>query len=184
MKKIILILTMVGLVAGCSSKEKTEGTLKAVNGQKKITATANFINSEGKDIGTANLTEEENGVKISLKLHDLKSGEQAIHIHEVGVCEKPTFESAGAHFNPTHKQHGYQNPKGFHLGDLPNLQVDQDGTVDVSFTTKAFSLKTGVANSLFDTNGSAFVIHEKADDYKTDPSGNSGTRIACGVIQK
>lgn len=183
MKKFIIILMTISVVAGCSaSKEETE--MKAVNGEKSITAKANFINSEGKDIGTANLTQTDNGVKIDLKLHDLAPGVHGIHIHEVGICEKPKFESAGAHFNPTKKQHGYDNPKGYHLGDLPNLQVESDGTVDVEFTTKDFSLNTGIENSVFDENGSAFIVHEDKDDYKTDPSGNSGGRIACGVIVK
>ncbi|HWI49353.1 MAG TPA: superoxide dismutase family protein [Rummeliibacillus sp.] len=183
MKKFILIVATLCLVAGCSSS-KEKKVMAPVNGEKSTSATAKFINSDGKDIGTADMSEDENGVKISLKLHDLPPGEHGIHIHEVGICEKPKFETAGAHYNPTHKEHGYYNPKGYHLGDLPNLQVDKDGKVDVEFTTKAFSLKTGVANSLFDSNGSAFIVHADKDDYKTDPSGNSGARIACGVIEK
>lgn len=183
MKKFILIVATLLVVAGCSSSKEKE-TMTTVSGEKSQSATAKFINSDGKDVGTANLSEDENGVKISLKLHDLTPGEHGIHIHEVGICEKPKFETAGAHFNPTQKEHGYYNPKGYHLGDLPNLKVETDGTVDVEFTTKAFSLKTGVANSLFDSNGSAFIVHADKDDYKTDPSGNSGGRIACGVIEK
>ncbi|RPJ94485.1 superoxide dismutase family protein [Rummeliibacillus sp. TYF005] len=182
MKKILLIIATISLIAGCSaSKEDSE--MKAVNGEKSVTAKADFINSEGKDIGTANLTQTDQGVKIDLKLKDLSPGTHGIHIHEVGICEKPKFESAGAHFNPTQKQHGYNNPKGYHLGDLPNIQVEEDGTVDVEFTTKDFTIEKGAEHSLFDDNGSAFIIHADKDDYITDPSGNSGDRIACGVIK-
>ncbi|HWL12343.1 MAG TPA: superoxide dismutase family protein, partial [Ureibacillus sp.] len=108
--------------------------------------------------------------------------EHGIHIHEVGKCEKPTFETAGAHFNPLEKQHGIENPQGPHLGDLPNIAPEEDGTVQVEFVAKNLTLEPGMENSLLDKDGSAIVIHEDPDDYKTDPAGNSGTRIACGVI--
>ena len=100
------------------------------------------------------------------------------------ICTPPDFESAGAHFNPTHKQHGFENPKGFHLGDLPNIEVDAEGKVTAVLTTNEFTLKPNVENSLLDSDGSALVIHKDADDYKTDPSGNSGPRIACAAIGK
>ncbi len=183
MKKMFLLIATISLIAGCSAT-KEDKEMTPVTSEKSLTAKAKFINTEGKDIGVANLMQTETGVKIDIKLHDLTPGEHGIHIHEAGVCEKPTFESAGAHLNPAHKQHGYYNPKGYHLGDLPNLQVESDGTVDAQFISKDFTLETGVDNSLFDSNGNAFIIHQDKDDYKTDPSGNSGARIACGVIEK
>ena len=94
------------------------------------------------------------------------------------------FKSAGAHFNPANKEHGFENPKGFHIGDLPNLEVDAEGKVTAEVTTALVTLKPDVSNSLLDSDGSSLVIHEKADDYKTDPAGDSGNRIACSVIKR
>ncbi|MBK3495557.1 superoxide dismutase family protein [Viridibacillus sp. YIM B01967] len=172
---------MTLLLGACSNNKQA---YQQVTADPAENAHAAFINSEGKSIGEAVLTETADGVQISLALQGLEPGERAIHIHAVGKCDKPTFETAGAHFNPTHKQHGYLNSKGYHLGDLPNLQVDKDGTVDLEFSTKAFTLRPGESNSIIDKDGTAFIIHESADDYKTDPSGNSGKRIACGIIKK
>ena len=110
-------------------------------------------------------------------------GGHGIHLHETGKCEAPSFESAGPHFNPTNKKHGVENPLGPHLGDLPNIVADETGEVQLNFITADFTLKKGEATSIFDQDGTAVVIHEKEDDYKTDPAGNSGARIACGVIK-
>ncbi len=140
-----------------------------------------IINTEGKQIGQAELSEQNNQVLIRLEATGLTPGVHAIHIHEKPICEAPAFTSAGAHFNPAHKQHGFDNPKGFHAGDLPNIKVDKDGRVQANITTGYVTLQPGKSNSL--TNGASLIIHAKADDYKTDPSGNSGDRIACGVIQ-
>ncbi len=151
--------------------------------QKAGRAKAELKNSEGQSVGTAVIAPASGGVKITLRLHNLPAGEHAIHIHETGKCEAPDFKTAGGHFNPSKKHHGKDNPEGKHAGDMDNITVKQDGTLRTTITEQGATLGEG-PNSLFKEGGTAIVIHEKLDDYKTDPAGNAGARIACGVIAK
>ncbi|MBI2219260.1 MAG: superoxide dismutase family protein [Candidatus Rokubacteria bacterium] len=168
--------TVVGIAlvtAGCAGlTQPTPGT---------NAATAELRNAQGQVVGTATLAEVSGGVRVLVDARGLPSGLKGVHIHAVGRCEPPGFTSAGGHFNPDGKTHGFDDPEGPHAGDLPNMAVGADGVGRLESMNERITLAPG-PESVLDADGSAIVVHAAPDDFKTDPAGNSGARIACGVI--
>jgi len=175
MKRFLLAAAAALVLGGCASAGPDGPGLQ---GQAVLKDTA------GRQVGLATLTEASDGLRIEVTGIGLPPGPKGIHIHAVGKCEPPGFVSAGAHFNPAGKKHGRLSPDGAHAGDLPNVMVTPVGAAGLDVTTKAVTLKEGVPASLFGAGGTSLVIHALPDDEKTDPTGNSGNRIACGVITR
>jgi Cu-Zn family superoxide dismutase len=157
--------------------------------QSRPDAIAQLYDAQGNNVGMVDLQSVEDGVQLQTRIKGFdiaasggQRGEHGFHIHEAGDCSASDFTSAGGHFNPTRTAHGLLDPGGPHAGDLPNLWIEADGSADYSLTTNLVSLKPS-ERYLFDSDGSAFIIHAGPDDYITDPSGDSGSRLACGVIE-
>ncbi|MGH7563915.1 MAG: superoxide dismutase family protein, partial [Gemmatimonadota bacterium] len=145
-------------------------------------ASADIRDAQGNSVGSVVLRQTDGGVALTGTLAGLSPGGHGFHIHETGLCEPPSFESAGAHFAPAGRQHGFDHPEGPHAGDLWNLEVSEDSSATLSATDSLVSLR-GAGDALLDDDGSALVIHAEPDDYRSQPSGASGDRIACGVIE-
>ena len=169
--------------ARTTPRENPPAALQKSSAQMAQSAHADIVNATGQKIGTATFAAASGGVRIDVDVTQLPPGTHGIHIHTVGKCEGPDFKTAGGHFNPAGKKHGKDNPEGPHNGDLLNLEVGADGHGTASLLDANATLGDG-PTSVFQPGGTAIVIHAAADDYKTDPAGNSGARIACGVIQK
>lgn len=168
-----LALPLAALLAGCQTMDEQptqrlgQATLRLANGQPA---------------GTAQLLASGSQVNISVAVTGMSEGVRGAHLHMVGKCDAPNFETAGGHLNPHGREHGHENPAGAHFGDLPNITVGSSGTGTVSATLRGS--REEVLAHVFDSDGTAVVVHAGPDDYRTDPSGNSGGRIACGVLTR
>lgn len=178
--QFLLPLLMIPLLAACAHKGTTSmGRVK--DAPPSVAVTTDLANGSGEIMGSATLTQEPDGVRVNATILGLPAGSYAIHLHAVGKCEGPDFKTAGGHFNPMMKQHGSLNPAGEHAGDLPNLVVGADRRGALTALRPGLRLVDGPM-PLIDADGAAVVVHAAPDDYKTDPAGNAGARIACGVL--
>ena len=166
-------------VAACGGQARGPGGRKL----PEPSANASLFDTSGTRIGLATFSEVHGSGLMGVSVSGLSPGRHGMHIHENGACTPPGFESAGGHFNPGAKKHGSLNPEGPHAGDMPNLVVEADGSADTTFTVAASLLAQG-SGSMIGAQKRAFVIHADPDDEKTDPSGNSGARVVCGVIER
>lgn len=196
----LILVVMVALVISACSDQENEDTTDGIqdtaehadedsgdsleeNDSEKDEINVDLQDADGSEVAEATLTSVDDGVEVQLTGEGFASAsEHAFHIHEKGVCEPEDFKSAGGHYNPMDTNHGKEDPDGPHAGDFDNIEADEDGKVDVTFVTDQISLDEEAENTVFTEDGTSFVIHEGADDYKSQPSGDAGDRMACGVI--
>lgn len=188
LNQLLILILMTVFLSGCQLTGERDGDTDLEKNAVEVNALAEktvvtLVNSEGMQIATATLSEQSlGGVKIILEADSLPPGEHGFHIHDQGACVPPDFKSAGSHYNPTNSQHGFDNPKGPHAGDLKNITVEADGTVYAELEAPMVTLNPDGENTLFTDEGTTLVIHSDPDDYVSQPAGNAGARIACGVI--
>lgn len=186
MRTTLLALSALAVLTACSKGDTgadTTGASSVGASPDSTTAAGTTVamrDAAGRDLGTLTLSDDPGGIMVMGNLRGLAPGDHGIHLHMTGACE-PTFEAAGGHWNPTTKDHGSANANGPHLGDLQNITVAADSTVSIHLTSPGGTLRG--ANMLLDADGAAVVVHAAADDYKTNPSGNSGNRVACGAVK-
>lgn len=170
------LLAVLSIATACASPGARQD-IRSIEG-----ADGAVRDSAGRQVAQAGVMQDGPDLKVGLHVMTMRPGHYAVHLHDIGRCDPPGFESAGPHWNPYLREHGRDNPRGQHLGDLPNLEVGANGMGEVRFTIPDARLNGG-AHALQDGNGFAIVIHAAPDDYRTDPSGNSGARVACGVLR-
>ena len=171
MRKFVLISSIM-LIAACTTTQTVEPVVSDV-------ASAALMRADGSAVGFATLSQRNDGLWLSVTADAPGAGSFGMHVHSVGRCDRPDFTSAGPHWNPAMKQHGRENPMGAHAGDLPNATATLQGKLIIET-----QLVGATIPQVMDTDGASVVIHEKADDYRTDPSGNSGMRLICGILKR
>ena len=181
--RFFLSALAASVLAGSAIARDRTGPAPDARSRQAKPVTVKLVDAKSDSIGTATLSPAPAGVTIALAIKGLSPGEHAIHVHGTAKCEGPAFTSAGGHFNPEQKQHGINNPQGPHAGDMPNFTVDASGRSSATVVAPGITLGDG-PRSVFTGGGTALVIHERADDMTSDPAGNAGARVACGVIRK